>query len=457
MLRPLGLNIFIEPAFGYYSGQRLAPADLRRRIRAAFGRLIPAADASGTLVWFHNPALGRNAILGDEVGRLGRMIGFPSILHHHDFWCANRWARWSEMRECGYHSPAAAARAIFAAGSRTAHVAINHADRNSLRTGFGKQAYCLLNPLPERLPVTPMIVSRAASWLAKTIGSDAPVWICPMRALRRKNLAEAILLARWLRPEACLAVTAGVSSSDERVYASRLESAARDGNWNVRFGLLAGRPGPPIRELIAASEAVVLTSVQEGFGMGFVEALSKPLIARALPEILPGLKSLGFRFPLLYREVLIAPQLVDRKSESRRQKSLWTAWRAGLPAAWRPHAEKPVFLYQDATDPVPFSRLTLTAQLDILALPPEATWNACRHLNPKLGKLRTSGVKGFPTSGPEPDCRHDAAAFAREWLRIAASIPQHPHAGGSAPAAHEALATRALKASGFFPIQHEVP
>jgi len=456
-LRPVGMDIFVEPAFGYFSEQRSAPAFLRMRIRDALCRLIPAPDAAGTLVWFHNPALGRNAILGDEVGRLGKKIGVPAILHHHDFWCANRWTRWSEMRKCGYHSPAAAARAIFADQARSAHIAINSTDRNSLRAGFGRHAYRLPNPLPSCLPVSPANVKRAARWLANATGSDVPIWICPTRVLRRKNIAESILLARWLRPDACLAITAGVSSSDELDYASRLESAARDANWNVRFGLLAGRQGPPVRDLIAASEAVVLTSVQEGFGMGFVEAHSKPLIARALPEILPDLRALGYRFPHLYKEVLVAPELVDRKAEAARQKRLWTVWRAGLPGGWRRHAEKPLFLELSGSDPVPFSRLTLTAQLEILALPPDLTWNACKSHNPKLNRLRASGLTGLePTPGPKPDVLHDATAFAREWLRIATSIPARPHAGGSAPAAQKALAGRALATSGFFPIQHEI-
>ncbi|OYV85625.1 MAG: hypothetical protein B7Z73_13210, partial [Planctomycetia bacterium 21-64-5] len=44
--------------------------------------------------------------------------------------------------------------------------------------------------------------ARYCRWLSEQLGDDAPVWLMPCRLLRRKNLAEALLLARWLRPEA---------------------------------------------------------------------------------------------------------------------------------------------------------------------------------------------------------------------------------------------------------------
>jgi hypothetical protein len=57
--------------------------------------------------------------------------------------------------------------------------------------------------------------------------------------LRRKNLVEAILLTRWLRPEAWLITTGGASSSDENAYAQALHQAAQQNQRRVKVSILA--------------------------------------------------------------------------------------------------------------------------------------------------------------------------------------------------------------------------
>ena len=449
---PARLEVFVEPAFGYFSEQGLPPKMTRDAIRAALAHLVRPGEAGETLFWFHNPAIGRNAILGEELGRLGAKLGFASILHHHDFWCANRWARWWEMRQCGFRTPAAAARALFVAGARVAHVCINSADHKALRQFFLRHSAHLPNPLKPRFSSTPTAAKKMKLWLKEATGSAGPVWLCPTRILRRKNIAESILITRWLRPEACLATTSGVSSVGEQEYASRLQSAAKAGKWNVRFGLLDGLNHPAVAEVIDASEAIVLTSLQEGFGLGFVEAGAKPLIARALPDIMPDLAALGFQFPYLYDEVFIASDLVDRKSERRRQTKLWKTWKENLPAVWRSRAGHPTFLMLADGEPVPFSQLTLSAQLEVLALPPERTWKACKHLNPCLERWQNAGPELLEKTHFPEGKLHDAQAFAEGWLRIAASISPSPAGLWAASEAQENLAGRALASSSLYPI-----
>ena len=449
---PARLEVFVEPALGYFSEQSLPPKMIRGAIRSALSRLILPEEAGETLVWFHNPAIGRNPILGEELGRIGARMGFASILHHHDFWCANRWARWWEIRQCGFRTPAAAARALFIAGARVAHVCINSADHKALRQFFLRHCFHLPNPLTPRHSSTPAATKKLKAWLEEAIGSSAPVWLSPTRVLRRKNIAESILLARWLRPGACLATTSGFSSAGEKEYATRIQAAAKSGKWNVRFGLLDGVIRPSVAEVIDASEAVVLTSVQEGFGVGFVEAAGKPLIARALPDIMPDLAALGFQFPYLYDEVFIAPDLIDRKAERRRQTKLWKAWKDSLPNVWLPRAGQLPFLTLADQEPVPFSRLTLSAQLEVLAIEPEIAWKACKHLNPRLGDGLNTGPDFLRKSPTSHGKLHNAQAFADEWLRIAASISPSPAGLWAASEAQENLVGRALASSSLYPI-----
>lgn len=389
----------IDAALGYLSEQRARPAVIARRIRAWLERRLGGVAPRGAVVWLHNPGLGRNVLLADALGTVGGARGVPVIFHHHDWWFDNRWARWPEMRRAGYRTLEAVARAILPVNPGVRHAAINLADTGVLQRQFGSQAGWVPNPAGSLVRPAAARVQRARRWLRAEAGVEGPVWLVPCRLLRRKNLAEALLLTRWLRPNAWLVTTGGVSSADERAYAAALEGAARRHGWRLRLGVLArGGPGlPAVSELLAASEAVLLTSLQEGFGLPNLEAAAagRPLIARTLPNIAPDLARFGFRFPQSYEEVWVDARLFDVRAERLRQRARWQSWRAGLPPVCRGFAGRPALLAaRDLGRPVPFSRLTLTAQLEVLAHDPLESWAKCAPLNPSLAAWRDRAAAG---------------------------------------------------------------
>src|SRR5204863_5382483 len=110
-----------------------------------------------------------------------------------------------------------------------------------------------------------------------------------------------------------------------------LEDSARRHGWPLRLGVLQGDESnkPSVAELLGASEAVLLTSIQEGFGLPYLEAAAaeRPLIARMIPNIAPDLEEFGFKFPQYYEEVMIDPGLFDWDSEKKRQARLFRDWR----------------------------------------------------------------------------------------------------------------------------------
>ena len=184
------------------------------------------------------------------------------------------------MRTCGFRSLAAVARASFAAERNVCHATINRLDYAVLNKHLGPQAKCLPN-LAQRDGQPPRSRIRATrDWLKSELGDAGPVWIFPTRFLRRKNLAEAVLLTRWLCPEAWFVTTAGVSSGEERNYARRLETASlgKNGKFDSECLMRRNRT-PPIEDIAVASEVMLLTSAQEGFGLPYLEAaaLEKPL------------------------------------------------------------------------------------------------------------------------------------------------------------------------------------
>ncbi|HEY6169483.1 MAG TPA: glycosyltransferase, partial [Verrucomicrobiae bacterium] len=365
-LAGVSVDCFIEPAFNYFTEQRRQPRELVKRIRAALHQLLD--DAGETLVWAHNLGIARNALLADELARACAARGIPLVAHHHDWWFDNRWLRWPELRRCGLRTLSAAARVVLPGGDSVRHVAINHADAAALQRHFGPRAGWLPNLTEHATLPSRAAVRRARAWLRTRLdGRDVPVWLLPCRLLRRKNVAEALLLTRWLRPDAWLVTTGSASSEDEQAYFERLSAAAREHHWRLRLAVLAGngRNAPSVAELLGASEAALLTSIQEGFGLPYLEAAAaqRPLVARALPIIAPDLAKFGFRFPQLYNDVRVSPTLFDWDAEVKRQSKLFDAWLRQLPQACRPFAGTPFVLAAHTPTPVPFSRLTLTAQL----------------------------------------------------------------------------------------------
>jgi glycosyltransferase involved in cell wall biosynthesis len=452
------VGFFVEPAFNYVSEQGRSAGQVSRQIGAALRSILGDPRAGECLVWAHNLGIGRNLLLTRELTRACQERDIPLVAHHHDWWFDNRWFRWSEARRCGFRSLQTIARTIFPPLPNLRHVAINQVDARILRRHF---EVAWLPNLTEPAPRLPAAQVRAVkSWLNDELGDDGPVWLMPCRLLRRKNIAEALLLTRWLRPEAWLVTTGGISSADEKAYADQLAAGARRRSWRLRLGILngaeTGKPG--VHELLAACEAALLTSIQEGFGLPFLEAAAarRPLIARAIPNVAPDLAQFGFRFPQCYHELLVDPRLFDWQNESRRQEKLFRAWKKRLPNVCRSWAGEPVVLAAGTTKcTVPFSRLTLTAQLEVLAQPLERSWELCERLNGWLAawRRRAAARRLLSPSWPRAADRWlSGRSYARRFKQIVRAIPRFAPRPDNAAAAQEDFIRERLGSEHLFPL-----
>lgn len=459
-LSRMSVELPTDPALGYFADSGLPAAACRKRSRRAVAEILRGDDGSNCVVWAHNLGLARNPFLAEALAEVTARQSIPLLAHYHDWWFDNRWQRWPELSGAGYSTLDHTAALVFPSEANVRHLAINRADAAPLRCHFGERAGWLPNLMDSLPPVSEARAARARAWLEARTEKGAPAWLFPCRLLRRKNVAEALLLTRWLRPGAWLVTTGGPSSQGERAYAQALRDAAARHGWRVRLGVLQGEdPGnPAVPELLAASETAVLTAVQEGFGLPFLEAASagKPLIARRLPNVFPDLDQFGFRFPQAYAEVLVDPGLFDWDAERRRQKERFGRWRDALPPACREWAGKPELVF-GAGRPAPaaFSRLTLAAQLEVLARPPEESWRLCAPLNPFLEPWREAASRGLlkPAAWPEEAARWlGGEAYARRFAGIArspggAAVPQ----GGALAAQADFLRER-LAAPNLFPL-----
>lgn len=457
----VAVSCWIEPALGYVAEQRRSPREIQQRLRRFFDERLQGAAARSCLVWAHNQSLGRNLLLTHELTRQCAARGIPLVLHHHDWWFDNRWQRWPELRRSGFRSVKQAADALLVQSPSVRHATINGADFTSLRTHFGPQVGWRPNLIPHTRPPAPARVTAARHWLKYQLNDGpAPVWLVPCRLLRRKNVAEALLLTRWLRPEAWLVTTGGVSSADEQAYADQLAAAARRHHWRMRLGVLTGDETrkPTVPELLAASEAVLLTSIQEGFGLPYLEAAAarRPLIARLLPNIAPDLHKFGFRFPQAYDELLVPTALFDWKRERARQEHFFREWLRLLPHALRCQVEEPIALASvQPPSALPFSRLTLTAQLEILAVPVKESWPVCVALNPFLETWRQRASAGKLRTTPWPrtaDRWLSPRAYAARFLKLLRARRLTRRSAEPALAAQRDLLARTFASSNQYPL-----
>ncbi len=426
------VEVCVWPSFGYaaeLSPRGLIASDLRLGIHQLMGKI----RHENSVIWAHNLGLGRNLYLARGLTKVCARRGIPLLIHHHDWWFENRWHHFSDLKDSTFRTLRAMADATLANSPNLTHLAINQGDASVLKRYFPGRSGWLPNPAEPAAKPSRARIDAARAWLWEQVHEEAPIWLLPGRLLRRKNIAEALLLTRWLRPEAWLVTTGSVSSFEEQPYAETLTAAAQTHGWRLHLSVLRGDEShkPKVAELSAASEVLLLTSLQEGFGLPFVEAaaLRRPLIARELPGIAPDLSKFGLEFPQSYREVLVAPTLFDWRGERARQQHLFAQWKALMPRAAAKMVGKPSVLAagQDPR-PVPFSRLTLTAQLEVLGQPIQHSWDQCCSLNPWLRRLRQLAGEGRLKASPWPRTAArwlGGSAYARRFLKCVPQVKEN--------------------------------
>jgi len=454
-LRSVEIIIHVNACAGYFSEVRMAPASIAAELKTLFAEAISPNEE--TVVWAHNLGLARNLHLASELSRIASRPHTRLVSHHHDLWFENRWNRWPEFTECGVESLDAVADIVLSASARVCHAMINRRDFRSFR-GFPRTSVgWLANPLAPKSDVSIDETRSASSWLRSQLGDGNPIWIAPTRFLRRKNLPESILLSRWMCPGGWLITTAGPSSADEKRAYETLSRFVDKHKLRVRFGLLAEArdEAPGIGSLIAASDAVIATSIQEGFGLPYLEAANagKPLIARRLPNTVSDLKMLGHSMSNTYAELWIHPSLIDAGKEISRQNADWEAFLERIPHDARKLAGAPWIRCWRAGTPLAFSRLTLAGQLEILSVDPQVSWRLSRRWNPSLCRIanRADSASMLPdVISPYLSARLSAETYAQSFWHLAACCSTQ--GTREARAIHQAMLTMRLAESHLFPV-----
>jgi hypothetical protein len=133
----------------------------------------------------------------------------------------------------------------------------------------------------------------------------------PIRAIRRKNIGEAILLSLYFKNHERLSITLPPNSpADFDSYTGWIDFV-KNKNLNVEFesGLKNA-----FSKLVLSSRFIITTSISEGFGFSFIEpwCAKKVIWGRKLPDICNDFEKNGISLAHLYSKLLVPVEWIGR-------------------------------------------------------------------------------------------------------------------------------------------------
>jgi hypothetical protein len=269
-----------------YSHKRRGPSDANRIAKRIFDGICHHFGGPCDLVHIHNPLLAKNHSFLEILSCL-QQYGIPLLLQVHDF------AEDGRPLACFHDSPY----------PRDCHYGvINLRDyRIAIDAGLVAEG---LHYLPNG--VVPMDA-------ATPYRGETPYVLYPVRAIRRKNIGEAILLSHLLPRDQVIGITQPPNSAMDMASYNDWQSYARAHHLRIHFEMGTRNPFPA---LVAGARQIMNTSIAEGFGFVFLEpwTAGKFMTGRLLPEICQDFTNNGIRLGHLYPRIEVPQQWVGRQA-----------------------------------------------------------------------------------------------------------------------------------------------
>ncbi len=259
--------------------------EIEEKIRRIFGR-------KPDLWHIHNHSLGKNTTL-PLLADYWANRGMPLLFHIHDF---SENGRPSGYHYLTRHLDSSPVLPLYPQAEHIHYATLTSRDRDILsRAGFREDH---LHVLPN--PVSMEQGDRGRDARVLFPECDRLV-LYAVRGIRRKNLGEFFLHAILNAGSGHFAMTLAPKNPDQKKYYDPWVQFAREKSLPVTFG--AGQTDRfPFPAIIQAADALLTTSIMEGFGLTFLEPwlMDRPLYGRDLPGITDDFKNHGIRLNHLY-------------------------------------------------------------------------------------------------------------------------------------------------------------
>jgi glycosyltransferase involved in cell wall biosynthesis len=270
------------------------PEDIRKRALVLADAIALAMDThwggAADILHVHNPLIQKNAALLPALNILNKR-GIRLLLQNHDLAEDFR----PDVYTGGEDYP-----------ENCHYAVINNRDYSFLhRAGLKPEGLHLLPNEVVPVPVTP--------------GLDRTRYLYPVRAIRRKNIGEALLLSLFIAPGRSVAITLPPTVEKDQGRYRRWMDFAEEYGLPVEFGIGVRES---LADVFGSALCIISTSVKEGFGFSFLEpwTAGRAVIGRRIDYVCGDFEAAGLRFNDLYQEIKIpmvylAPLILRKKME----------------------------------------------------------------------------------------------------------------------------------------------
>jgi glycosyltransferase involved in cell wall biosynthesis len=300
-----GVKVTIDKVFGYADFSVTDSEEIRANFEEVSKKSI-SYFKKDRLIYFHNLNLGKNPYWTIAIAELAKK-GFPVFNHAHDF-AEDRPANQQFMERIISNHFKRNLKEMMYPDLPNYHIGVlnQHDYRRLEENGFNAaNLHYLPNPIGISQPIT--LPGKAdKEELFDKLGLDAAKGLVtyPVRAIRRKNIGEFILLQHLFRERFNFAITLAPDNQVEVEEYNRWKDFCHSNKSEVVFE--AGTK-VDFRTLLGVSDFCLTTSIREGFGMIFLEPLmhGTPVVGRNLPMVSNDLKKAGIIFPALYDRIMV--------------------------------------------------------------------------------------------------------------------------------------------------------
>lgn len=275
-------GIGYDPPARHAAAQEASPERIAEQIFQAIRKKWPDGC---DLLHVHNPLLAKNHRFLSILARLQQM-GVRLLLQIHDFA--------EDGRPGAYYAGAAYPEDCH-------YCVINSRDQSILlRSGLAPEGVHLLSNMVNAFNPEP----------EKRLAEEFVLY--PVRAIRRKNIGEAILLSLFFPAAARLAVTLPPNTRRDQIPYDNWRAFVKINHLGVVFE--AGSHYD-FNELVKSAQCLITTSISEGFGFAFLEpwTAGQLLSGRNLPAICRDFEENGVRLDHLYERLAVPLTAFDER------------------------------------------------------------------------------------------------------------------------------------------------
>ncbi len=324
----LDVNVIVDPVFNYLFDREFKAGELSKIYNITYAKL-KAIVSESTILHVHNINLGKNPIVTLAVNALLNE-GYSVVNHAHDF-AEDRPVNMAYLQKIIETEFGKSLNSImYPASDKYIIGVLNRFDYDRvINIGvnirrvflFPNPVYVPLNEAPHKPTNRNKIISEF------DIAPDKTIITYPVRIIKRKNIGELILLSALYSNIQVLVTLPPRNPVEIELYKKWKEFCNKN---NIAIIFEAGERVNFI-DIISGSDYCITTSIQEGFGMAYLEPwiIGTPVIGRDIEYITTDLKTEGVQFPFLYNGIYFNGNCEFSEMETKEQQAFITNILAG--------------------------------------------------------------------------------------------------------------------------------